>query len=136
MKALNAGTTVLLADSGRAASIAAALANHAPAFAWYTTLDELLREQPLGSVSVLILHFDREPKGILLSLLARIALEFPGIQMVASLQGTPSLVVAEHLTACGIELVWPSAEAPGIDGLVSVVDRMQERSQWVARAIC
>lgn len=132
-----AGVTALLSDSDAAASLVAGLEIRHRPVVWFTNLKDLVEEQPLSSISVLMFHFRRPPKGILLQVIARMALEYPGMQMVAIAESQLPLPMIEHLTACGVDLIWAeSKEARDLDHVASVVDRMRERTQWItARAV-
>ncbi len=124
-------STVLLADSERAASLAARLAPPDRKVAWYTSLEELIREQPLSSVSVLVLHSEQQPKGVMLSLLGRMSVEYPGMQKLAVMEGTPPLPIAEYLTACGVALFLTEPQEEHLDQLISVLNRMREQTGWI-----
>lgn len=100
--------------------------------AWYTSLEELVREQPLSSVAVLVFFFSPLPKGVMLPIIARMALEYPSMQKVVVMEDRPSLPLAEYLTACGADLIWAKPRENDPEQLASVLDRMHERIQWVA----
>ena len=110
--------------------MAAMLAARTGPAAWYSSLAEMMKRQPLSSVSVLILNFRPLPKGILLATLGRMSLEYPAIQKVAVLDGPPPLPIAEYLTACGVKLLWDGATEE--DQLASVVNTLHERTRWIA----
>ena len=103
----------------------------APA-AWYASVADLVRGQSLSSVAVLVVHSPPLPRGILLVALGRMNLEYPAIQKVAVLDGLPSLLVAEYLTACGVDLVCAETREESIERLAAVVNRMHERTAWIA----
>jgi hypothetical protein len=129
---LTVSSTVLLADSKRAASLAERLSPSDRSVAWYTSLDELIREQPLSSVSVLVLHSEQQPKGVMLALLGRMSVEYPGMQKLAVIEGTPPLPIAEYLTACGVALFLTEPKEERLDQLISVLNRMHEQTGWIA----
>ena len=132
MKSEPVGLTVLLTDFGVAATLAGRLVPLCRPIVAYAGLEELLRGQTLASISVLVFHFHPAPKGVLLSVIARIALEFPDIQMIAVIEGSLALPVVEYLTACGVHLIWAESREEDIEKLVSVVDQVHERARWVA----
>lgn len=132
MSTRNEGSTVLLSDDAGAQMLAAKLSARTGPATWYTSLNEMVRQQPLSSISVLVLHFRPLPKGILLATLGRMNVEYPGIQKVAVLDGPPPLPIAEYLTACGVSLICDDATDEGTDRLASVVNRLHERTQWIA----
>lgn len=132
MSTRNEGSTVLLSDAEGAPGLAARLAASTGPAAWYSSLNEMVRRQPLSTISVLILHFRPLPKGILLATLGRMNLEYPAMQKVAVLDGEPPLPIAEYLTACGVSLFCDGATEDGTDRLASVVNRLHERTRWIA----
>ncbi len=127
-------STVLLADSERAASLAARLAPPEEDLTWYTSLEDLVREQPLSSVSVLVLHSEQQPKGVMLAVLGRMNVEYPGMQKLAVIEGVPPLEIAEYLTACGVVLFLTEPTEERLDQLISVLNRMRERTGWIAHS--
>ncbi len=127
-------STVLLADSERAAALAAKLSPPDRDVVWYTSLEELVRKQPLSSISVLVVHSEHQPKGVMLAALGRMSIEYPGMQKVAVIEGTPPLPIAEYLTACGVALFLTQPVEERLDQLISIVDRMRERRRWIAGA--
>ncbi len=127
-KAQNDRPVVLLSDSAAAPTLAARLA---PA-RWYASVEELVRKQPLSSVSVLVVESPRQPRGTLLVMLGRINIEYPGMQKVAVMDGAPPLPIAEYLTACGVDLVWTGTGEERIEQLAAVVNRMHERTSWLS----
>ena len=127
-------STVLLADSERAASLAAKLSPPDRDVVWYTSLEELVHKQPLSSVSVLVVHSEERPKGVMLATLGRMSVEYPGMQKVAVIEGIPPLAIAEYLTACGVALFLTQPVEERLDQLISIVDRMRERGRWIAGA--
>jgi hypothetical protein len=100
--------------------------------AWYPSVAEMVRRQPLSTISVLVLHCHPLPKGILLVTLGRMSLEYPAMQKVAVLDAPPPLPIAEYLTACGVRLIWDDATEEGTDLLASVVNTLHERTRWIA----
>lgn len=133
MSTRNEGSTVLLSDAEGAPRLAERLAARTGPAAWYPSLSELVRRQPLSTISVLVLHFQPLPKGILLATLGRMNLEYPAMQKVAVLDGPPPLPIAEYLTACGVSLFCDGcSEEEGTDRLASVINRLHERTRWIA----
>ena len=126
------GSTVLLSDAEGAPGLAARLAARTGPAAWYPSVAEMVRRQPLSSISVLVLHFRPLPKGILLATLGRMSVEYPGMEKVAVLDGPPPLPIAEYLTACGVRLLWDGTTEEGTDRLASIVDMLHERTRWIA----
>jgi len=128
----NEGSTVLLSDAEGASGLAARLAARTGPAAWYSSVAEMVQRQPLSSIAVLVLLFRPLPKGILLATLGRMSLEYPAMQKVVVLEGPPPLPIAEYLTACGVRLMWDGATEDGTDRLASVVNRLHERTRWIA----
>ena len=132
MSTRNEGSTVLLSDAEGAPGMAARLAARTGPAAWYPNVAELVRRQPLSSISVLVLHFRPLPKGILLATLGRMSLEYPAMQKVALMDAPPPLPIAEYLTACGVKLLWDGATEEGAEELASVVNTLHEMTRWIA----
>jgi hypothetical protein len=132
MRTRQEGSTVVVSDPKEAAEGLAAKVTHGggPA-ACYASVAELVRDRPLSSISVLVLNFRPLPKGILLATLGRMSVEYPGMQKVAVLDRPLPLPIAEYLTSCGVDLLWNGSPDTG-DRLASAVDRMAERSPWLA----
>jgi hypothetical protein len=127
------GSTVLLSDAeGEAAQLAELLSARCAPATCYSSVAELVGTQPLSSISVLVLHFRPLPKGILLATIGRMNLEYPAMQKVAVLESTPPLLIAEYLTACGVDLLLDGATDDGAEQLASVVNRLHERTRWIA----
>lgn len=126
------GSTVLLSDTDDAAVMAAGLADRSLPAVCYPSVADLLRERRLSSISVLVLRFRPLPKGALLANLGRMNLEYPWIQKVMVLDGPLPLPIAEYLTACGVDLLECELRSQeDADRLASVVNRLQERNQWL-----
>ena len=125
-------STVLLSDADEAARLAELLSARSGPAACYASVAELVDRQPLSSISVLVLHFRPLPKGTLLAVLGRMNLEYPAMQKVAVLESTPPLPIAEYLTACGVDLLMNGSTDDGLDKLASVVNRLHERTRWIA----
>lgn len=121
------GVAVMLSDSDAGAAVAQGLAERRCPVACYTRFNDLVRNQPLGSIPVLIFHLRRPPMGSLLGTIGRMAHEFPAIQKVAVTDTPLSLPVVGYLTACEVDLIWPDTGGRDLDQLAAVVDRMQER---------
>ena len=126
----NQRSVVVLSESDAAPSLAARLATPAPPS--YASVEGLMRDQPLSSIAVLVVQTRALPSAMLLVTLGRIGLEYPAMQKVVVMDGPPPLPVAGYLTACGVDLVWAGGREAGTDQLAAVVDRMRERSQWIA----
>lgn len=126
------GSTVLLSDSEDAPRLVAELAARTGPATCYRSVAEMMNQQPLSSVSILVLRFRPQPKGILLATLGRMNLEYPGIQKVAVLDDPPPLPIAEYLTACGVNLLWNGGTNDGTDRLASVINSLHERIGWIA----
>ena len=127
------GSTVLLSDAEEgAAQLAELLSARSKPAACYSSVAELVGTQPLSSISVLVLHFHPLPKGTLLATLGRMNLEYPAMQKVAVLETTPPLLIAEYLTACGVNLLLNGSTEEGVEQLASVVNRLHERTRWIA----
>jgi len=124
---MQARSAVMLSDSDAGISVAANLARRDVRVACYRRLEDLLREQPLCAIPVLIFHLHERPKGSLLGVIGRLAVEYPGIQKVAMTEAPLSLEVAEYLTSCGVDLVLAEPERRDLNELASVVSRMHER---------
>jgi hypothetical protein len=106
-EANEARTVVLLSEPYAAPSPAGERSSADHATACYTSVRDLVRAEPLASIRLLVVHAPRSPSGLLLVTLGRLNLEFPAMQKVAVLETPPPLRVAEYLTACGVDLVWP-----------------------------
>lgn len=132
MMAQAAGSTVLLSDSRDAPWLARQLAAPGGPVACYANLEELLRAQPMSSIDVLVVWFRPLPRGVLLAMLGRMTVDYPGMQKVAVLEGPLPLPVVEYLTGCGIDLVCTASREETLDRLRSVVHRMRERRGWIA----
>jgi len=128
----NEGSTVVVSDPKEAAAgLTASVSRGRSEAACYASVAELVRAQPLDSISVLVLNFRPPPKGILLATLGRMSVESPGMQKVAVLDEPLPLPIAEYLTSCGVDLLWDGSPDTG-DRLASTVDRLTERVQWIA----
>jgi hypothetical protein len=128
----NEGSTVLLSDEEGSHGLEALLAARTGPAAWYSSVAEMVQRQPLSSIAVLVLLFHAAPKGILLVTIGRMSLEYPAMQKVAVLDGPLPLPIVEYLTACGVRLMWDGATEDGTDRLASVVNRLHERTRWIA----
>lgn len=131
MATREAETTVLLSDEATASELAAKLEAAGEEVACYTDMADLVRERPLSSVAVLVLHFRPLPKGALLATLGRLSHEYPGMQKVAVMDDSVPLPIAEYLTSCGVDFFWSKESEDNGDRLAGVVDDMYERTRWV-----
>jgi hypothetical protein len=120
---------VMLSDSREGTSVAANLSRRSCRVASYTSLEQLLDEHPPGSIPVLIFHLHERPKGDLLVVIGRLAVEHPGIQKVAVTETPLPLEVAGYLTACDVDLVPMEPDGQDAVQLASVVTRMHERRE-------
>ena len=112
--------------------MAEGLADRSLPAAWYPSVSDLLRERQLCSISVLVLRFTPLPKGVLLANLGRMNLEYPWIQKVMVIDGPLPLPITEYLTACGVDLLeCEIRNQKDADRLATVVNRLQERNQWL-----
>jgi len=126
------GSTVLLSDAEDAADLAAGLAQGSQPTDFYRSVADLVHDRGLSSISVLVMRFRPLPKGTLLANLAKMNLEFPWMQKLMVLDGPLPLPIVEYLTACGVDLIqYPVDDEESADRLASVVDRLQERTQWL-----
>jgi len=120
---------VMLSDSREEPPVAASLSRRSCRVECYTSLEQLLREHPPGSIPVLIFHLHERPKGSLLVVIGRLAVEHPGVQKVALTEAPLPLEVAGYLTACDVALVPMEPDGQDASRLASVVTRMRERRQ-------
>lgn len=126
------GSTVLLSNADDAADVAAGLAHRSHPTAYYSSVADLVQDRRLSSVSVLVLRFRPLPKGALIANLAKINLEFPWMQKLMVLDGPLPRPIVEYLTACGVDLIECELDDEECaDRLASVVDRLEERTQWL-----
>ncbi len=131
MRAQEMEPVVLLSESEAAPSLAQRLASRGHPPVWYRSIQDLLRGQPLSSVSALVVLSRPLPRGILLAALGRMTLEYPAMQKVAVMEMPPPLPMAEYLTACGVDLVWGTGEDT-LKRLDAVMDSVHERAGWIA----
>ena len=117
---------VMLSDSPERMMVAANLARRSCRVACYTSLEQLFAAHPPASIPVLIFHLYQRPKGSLLVVIGRLAVEHPEIQKVAVTEAPLPLEVAGYLTACDVDLV-PMAPDGQDAQLASLVSRMYER---------
>ncbi len=127
-----AGSLVVLSESGAVSSLAERLMRAGGRVACYGSMAELLRDEPIPAMQALVVHCREAPNGVLLAGLGRLAVEHPGLPKVAVLEGAPPLAVASYLTACGVELVWPDSVEAGTDRLATLVERIHEGTKWIA----
>lgn len=120
---------VMLSDSREGTSVAADLTRRSCRVACYTSLEQLLEEHPPDSIPVLIFHLHQRPKGSLLGLIGRLAVEHPGIQKVVVTEAPLPLEVAGYLTACDVDLVPMESNGQAEMRLAAVVSCMHERRQ-------
>lgn len=126
------GSTVLLSDAEDAKALAADLALRSLPATCYPTVADLLQDEQLSSVAVLVMRFPPLPKGVLLANLGKLNVEYPWMQKLMVVNGTLPLLIAEYLTACGVDLILCDRKAAeDVDHLATIVNRLQERSQWL-----
>jgi hypothetical protein len=125
-------STVLLSDTEGASTLANHLYPDAEPTECYGSVAELLRQQPLSSIAILVLHFHPLPKGSVLATLGRMNVEYPAIQKVAVLEAPPPLPIAEYLTSCGVDILVDGTTEEIAGQLVEIVNRMRERTRWIA----
>lgn len=73
---------------------------------WYGSIEEFLDSQHLSSILLLVVRWDRLPKGTLLLTLGRLAQEYPAMQKIVLMAAPPPLPMALYLTACGVDMIW------------------------------
>ena len=132
MKERQPDSTVLISEEGDSVLEDRLSQCRAPVLR-FTTMEALMDSEALESVGVLILHTRSAPRGVLLARLAQIALDHPGMQKVALMEGVLSLPLAKHLTACGFRIVRDEAEGGDESFLPHLVDEMRDRGGWMAR---
>lgn len=120
---------VVLSDSPEEPSVAANLSCRDCQVEWYTSLEQLLAEHPPGSIPVLIFHLHDRPKGTLLVVIGKLAVEHPRIQKIAVTEAPLPLEVAGYLTACDVDLVALEPGARNANDLASMLTRTQERRE-------
>lgn len=130
MTVVESEATVLLSDSEAGDAIVSRLALHGCRVTRCLNLTELVDRLPFSSISVLIFHLARPPKGALLATIGRMGLEFPCIQKIAVVESPLPIVVVGYLTACGVELILTGSDEQKIDRLASAVNRMREQRTW------
>jgi len=120
---------VMLSDSTVGNSVAMTLSRPSCRVSCYTNLEDLLDEHPPGSIPVLIFHLRSRPKGNLLVVIGRLAVEHPAVQKVAVTAVPLPLEVAGYLAACDVDLVPMAQDGEDAIQLESIVSRMHERRQ-------
>jgi len=120
---------VMLSDSREGPPVAASLTRRECRVECYTSLERLLEEHPPGSIPVLLFHLHDRPKGSLLVVIGRLAVEHPGIQKAALTEAPLPLEVAGFLTACDVDLVPMDPVGQDASQLASLVTRMYARRQ-------
>jgi len=73
---------------------------------WYGSIEEFLDSQHLPSTLLLVMRWDRLPKGTLLLTLGRLAEEYPAMEKIVVMAGPPPLPIALYLTARGVDMIW------------------------------
>jgi hypothetical protein len=73
---------------------------------WYGSVEEFLDSQHLSSILLLVVRWERLPKGTLLLTLGRLAQEYPAMRKIVLMAGPPPLPIALYLTACGVDMIW------------------------------
>lgn len=124
---MNERTVVMLSDAGIEPRVARDLAGEDVRVDCYTRLEDLFGEQDPGAIPVLVFHLRERPKGRVLEVIGRLAIEHPRIQMAAVSETALPLEVAEYLAGRGVELLESESSVEGIDDLREAVERMHER---------
>ncbi len=128
----NQAQTVLLSDTEETLLLARLASAEERKVPMYRTLEELVKARPLSTIDVLVVDYRPMPKGTLLATLGRLNLEYPRMQKVAVLEGPLPLPVAEYLTSCGVEIVATESKEGAMNQLSAVMDRIHERTGWIA----
>ena len=132
---MRGGATVLLSEDSSGAALARETSLRDGPVVARRSLKELLRDVPLARISVMLFHFPRPPKGVLLASIACLALESPGLQMAAIVEVPLSLPVVEFLTACGVDLIPVEPDGPDPDRVADAVRRLRVRQAWSIAAM-
>jgi hypothetical protein len=126
---MNEREVVMLSDARAAPSVAEDLARHDVRVDCFTRLEDLFGEIDPGAIPVLIVHTRERPKGRVLEVIGRLAVEHPRVQMVAVSETPLSLEVAEYLAGRGVDVMEVEPGVVELDDLTRAVLRMQERRQ-------
>jgi len=129
-----AGFVALVTDTRLAPTLAARMASPATRLLSYPSVEQLVDEQPLGGLRVLVIWTKGVPRGRVLPMLARLNLELPWVQKIALLQTPPPLVLAEYLTACGVEVIWSGSVEERLEQVQVLMNRNDERARWLGAA--
>jgi len=124
------GSTALVADHTAGRTLMDRLSAEGVVI-WNEDIGGLLRQGLSSAITVLVVRARPLGQGLPLALLAWINLEYPRIQKVAVVEGPLPLPIVRFLTSCGVELVWTKSD-DNVEHIVSVVDRLQGRSSWIA----
>ena len=124
---MNERTAVMLSDAGLEPRLARDLARHDVRVDCYTRLEDLFGERDPGAIRVLIFHLRERPRGRVLEVIGRLAIEYPRVQMVAVSESPLSIEMAEFLAGRGVEVMEADPVVGGIDELRDVVAKMHER---------
>lgn len=126
---MNEREVVMLSDSRALPSVAKDLARRDVRVDCYTRLEDLFGEIDPGAIPVLVFHTQERPKGRVLEVIGRLAIEHPRVQMVAVSESPLSMEVAEYLAGRGVDVMEVESGVVDIDDLTRAVLRMQERRQ-------
>lgn len=131
---MNERVAVMLSDTGAGATVAADLTRRDVRVDCYTRLEELLEEHAPDAIPVLIFHLRDRPKGRLLEVIGRLAVEHPRIQMAVVSEVPLSLEVAEYIAGRGVDLLMTEPATATMEMLPDVVKGMHEKRHWSVAA--
>jgi len=124
---MNERVAIVLSDTGAQDPVAEDLARHDVRVACYTRSEDLFGENDPGAIPVLIFHMRERPKGRVLELIGRLAIEHPRVQMMAVSELPLSIEIAEYLAGRGVALLEIQPGLVEAGELTDVVRRMHER---------
>lgn len=124
---MNERTAVMLSDAGVEPRVARDLAGMDVRVDCYTRLEDLFGERDPGAIPVLIFHLRERPRGRVLEVIGRLAIEHPRVQMVVVAGNPLPLEMAEFLAGRGVDVVESESGVEGVDELRELVARMHER---------
>lgn len=121
---------IVLSESGAGEFLSHAMMQHGLDAAWCKSMGEMLRDHPPPTLSVFVIHIDRDRKGPLLVAAGWMALEHPQVQKIAIVGEPLTLPIATYLTACSVEVVRARLEPSEVEHVVSVVSQASQRRAW------
>jgi hypothetical protein len=124
---MNERTAVVLSETGLDPRVARDFAGEHVRVDCYTRLEDLFGERDPGAIPVLVFHVRERPKGRVLEVIGRLAIEHPRVQMVVVTGSSLSLEMAEFLAGRGVDVVEAEPGVEGMDELREVLERMHER---------